>query len=252
MESLTRDSEISKTGRTWLAWGWGGVSIARVEKGPVRDSDRLSSLKHVDHLPRCPSTTACRLHPASCQRAGNAARAAHAACLNLPNDRHHIRRIPLGGRFVGRYRQRACSIKGGAFFLEAHSTTAPDFMAYPGVRYGSHLENFSPRLAHESHRGKPNYPSHAAARRDNVNTFIAARPTASSIQGARSLSNRSSHFEISNSKCSQRGLGGDIGGLRQTAARTAAGGGRASRLKTRGFSPFPRAMDRRGARFSLC
>jgi len=113
MESLTRDSEISKTGRTWLAWGWGGVSIARVEKGPVRDSDRLSSLKHVDHLPRCPSTTACRLHPASCQRAGNAAKAAHAACLNLPNDRHHIRRIPLGGRFVGRYRQRACSIKAG-------------------------------------------------------------------------------------------------------------------------------------------
>ena len=26
----------------------------------------------------------------------------------------------------------------------------------PGVGYGSHLENFSSRLAHESHRGKPN------------------------------------------------------------------------------------------------
>jgi hypothetical protein len=119
-------------------------------------------------------------------------------------------------------------------------------MVYARVRYGSHLENFSSRLAHESHRGKPNYedlPSHAAARRDNVNTFIAARPTASSIHGARSLSNRSSHFEISDSKCSQRGLGGDIGGLRQTAVRTAAGGGRASRLKHADFTPFPRAME---------
>jgi hypothetical protein len=66
--------------------------------------------------------------------------------------------------------------------------------------------------------GKPNYeglPSHAAARRDNVNTFIAARPTASSIHGARSLSNRSSHFEISDSKCSQRGLVGDIAAHRR-------------------------------------
>jgi len=27
--------------------------------------------------------------------------------------------------------------------VEAHSTTAPDFVVYPGVRYGSHLENFS-------------------------------------------------------------------------------------------------------------
>ena len=30
--------------------------------------------------------------------------------------------------------------------VEAHSTTAPDFVVYPGVRYGSHLENFSSRL----------------------------------------------------------------------------------------------------------
>jgi hypothetical protein len=26
---------------------------------------------------------------------------------------------------------------------EAHATTAPDFMVYPGVGYGFHLENFS-------------------------------------------------------------------------------------------------------------
>jgi len=63
--------------------------------------------------------------------------------------------------------------------------------------------------------GKRHYedlPSYTAARRLNVNTPIAARPAASSIHGARSLSNWSSNFEIWDNKRSQRGLGG-MGGV---------------------------------------
>jgi transposase len=62
-------------------------------------------------------------------------------------------------------------------------------------------------------------PSHAAASRDSVNTLIATRPIANSTHGARFLSNRSSHFEISDSKHSQRGLGGNMSGLHQAAAQ---------------------------------
>jgi hypothetical protein len=51
--------------RLGFAWG-GGVSIARAKKGTRSENlIGLSSLKHVDDLPRRPSTTARGLHPAS-------------------------------------------------------------------------------------------------------------------------------------------------------------------------------------------
>jgi hypothetical protein len=57
----------------------------------------------------------CRCTPLSLKRMpSTSSEATYAACLYLPDDRHHVGRIPLG--------------------REAHSTTAPDFMVYPGVR----------------------------------------------------------------------------------------------------------------------
>lgn len=53
---------------------------------------------------------------------------------------------------------------------------------------------------------RPSRLYRAAARRLTTTTVSAARPAASSIHGARSLSNRWSHSEISDSKRSQRGL----------------------------------------------
>jgi hypothetical protein len=61
-------------------------------------------------LPRRPSTTARGLHPTSRQRTRNTAKALHAACLYLTNDRHHVGCVALSGRFVGSILQFSASI----------------------------------------------------------------------------------------------------------------------------------------------